>query len=278
MGYQLNKKIIWGINSENKNFGLGETFCLTPLFRYNRNSEMHFLNNEHGVKCYSVFDGMCHAKIFDDKSKVHHQVEPYGDISKERSDCHQVKNFLKIFGFEHDNYIPWIDLTPKDIINAKRALSIFKNPITISPVSGGHKNNCPNALSRMIPMEHWQQMIYQLKDLYGFDVICIASPDDIPPLEGVTMFTEFNYRQLTSIIKCCGIHIGIENGVFHAAVASGAKCFGIVPSFGWNGHLFFHSFAYTDDMWIHEPVRAKYYLFNQLNELINDVLGKGKLL
>lgn len=270
--YQLDKKFVWGINSENKNFGLGETFCLTLLFRYNRNSEMHFLNNEHGNRCASVFDGMCDIRIFDNPSDVHHQVAPYGDIRKERSDCHQVKNFLRMFGIEHDNYIPWIKFISKDIVEAKKALSVFKNPITISPVSGGYKIGCSNALSRMISMEHWQKTINTLVNEHGFDVICITSPDSIPSLNNVTMLTDFNYRQLAAIIHCCGIHIGIENGIFHAAVASGAKCFGIVPSFGWNGHLFFHSFAYTDDMWIHEQVRAKYYLFNQIDKLIEDVL------
>lgn len=273
MDYQYNKRIIWGINSENKKFGLGETFCLTPLFRYNRKSEMHFLNNEHGNKCASVFDGMCDIKIFDDPKLVNHQVLPYGDISKQKNGRHQILNFLEMFGIEHDNYIPWIDLQIEDLTRAKKLLANYKNPITIAPVSGGFSVGCSNALSRMISTEEWQKIVDYLNNS-GFDVIYITAPNNTIPLKDVNILTDFNYRELAAIMKICGIHIGVENGLFHAAVASGAKCLGIVPSFGWNGHLFFDSFAYTENMWIHEPNRVKYYLFDEINKLIKDLDAK----
>lgn len=267
---QINKNIVWGINSENKSFGIAETFFLTPLFRYNHNSEMQFLNNEHGKKCASIFKGMCKISLFDNPKDIHHQIEPYGDNSKHRHDQHQIKNFLDIFGFTHDNYIPWIDLSISDITRAKEQLSKYRNPITISPFAGGFSNNCPSALSRMIDIQEWQKIVDYLT-FKGFDVICLTAAHNNIQLDNVSTLFDFNFRQLAALIKICGVHIGIENGLFHAAIASGAKCFSIVPSFGFNGYINFCSYGYIDSMWIHEPNRVKYYLFNEVDKLLGDL-------
>jgi hypothetical protein len=126
----------------------------------------------------------------------------------------------------------------------------------------------------MAPLDRWQKIIDEYKHKYTF----IALSDEHKLFKNIEVL-DFNltFREIASIIKAAGLYIGVESGMHHLAIASGAMCVCFIQDeknweTSWRqGGIYVPNFLYTDDMWIHEPKRSYYLDFNSFDKL-KDIL------
>jgi ADP-heptose:LPS heptosyltransferase len=257
-----------------KNPLLGELMLYTPLYRYKKKTKFEILPTQRGKKVGSIFEGMTEVIYTDDPIDEEYTIKKYGKFEKPVFE-NVIKAWFKCFDIKHNNYIPWINFNLDDLVFGRNYLSKYKNPIIISPFAGGYNPKSQQRCDlRMAPLDRWQKTIDEYKNKYTF----IALSDEHKLFKNIEVL-DFNltFREIASIIKAAGLYIGVESGMHHLAIASGAMCVCFIQDkenwdTSWKqGGIYIPNFLYTDDMWIHEPKRSYYLDFNSFDKL-KDVL------
>lgn len=247
---------------------LGELMLFTPLYRYMNKTKFEIVPTSRGKKVASIFYGMTEVIYTDSPIDQEYTIKKYGKFEKPIFE-NTIKAWFKCFDIKHNNYIPWINFNLDDLVFGRNYLLKYKNPIIISPFSGGFNPKLQQPCNlRMAPLDQWQRIIDAYKDKYTF----IALSDEHRLLKNVEIL-DFNltFREVASVIKAAGLYIGVESGMHHLAIASGATCICFIAGLGWEGGVWMPNFLYTDDMWIHEPKRSYYLDFNSFDKL-RDIL------
>lgn len=248
--------------------GLGETFFYTVLCKKNPNIVIDIVKkNPNAYNIASVFNNI--AKF----NEIETYIEKDFNFYKSRlQGSHAVLNILDCCGMETDDYIPYIKLEQEEIDFGLKFCSNFEKPcIVFCPISGGYSNipKCSLALGKMLPPEKWKEIIQKLSKKYTI-LYCAMSKNQYK-IENTIECFDFPMRIQCSIMRACGKFLGIESGLTHAAVASGAFCHVLVPSFGYSNGLLFDNFSYKAEMWKYETCRVKYYHFQNHLEVLNNL-------
>lgn len=251
---------------------LGELMLITPLYRYKTKTKFETLPTPKGKKVGSIFEGMAEVIYTDNPINEEYTIKKYGKFEKPIFE-NVIKAWLKCFDMKHNNYIPWVNFNLNDLLFGRNYLSKYKNPIIISPFSGGYDPKLQQSCNlRMPSLDGWQKIIDEYKHKYTF----IAVSDEHKLLKNIEIL-DFNltFREIASIIKAAGLYIGVESGMYHLAIASGAMCVCLIQDkenweTSWRqGGIFMPNFLYTDDMWIHEPKRSYYLEYNSFDKINN---------
>lgn len=260
------KKITFGISDKPD---LGDLLLLTPLFKHNCDCTMQFTRTSRGVRFAELFEGLTNIEFVDNVLTDAEYYNKYGNLSKKLPLSHACKSYASIFGIETNDFIPYIKITEKDIRFADNFLKGLKNPITFAPVAGGlGVGDDSFARSKMLHPDNWNKITEELSK--NHDILYFSSSSKNFPVKNVINMFDLTYREMCAIFNKCKKHIGIENGLLHAAIASGSKVFAVVPGFGWNIGYYFPNYGYTDDMWNLEPKRCFYYLFNDYLKILEN--------
>ncbi len=252
--------------------GIESTFMATPIFRYNRNSTIQFYNTDRGRELAEIFNGMGKIEFVDEPIKLEDSISIFGQKSVGDDYIHICKMYVNAHNMRHDNYIPWMNFTIKEILWAKKYLSKFKNPVCICPVTGQFNRDFkPENHPRMMSLVSWHNIVGELKNL-GHEVLYFTKKDNLSPIADTFPVTDLSLRQMCALFKVSGIYIGLENGMHHGAVAAGATTFCFILDD--INKYFWPNTVYTDDMWIHEPKRVNYYTFNEVDRFLADFKGK----
>lgn len=246
--------------------GLAETFYFTVLCKVNPNIVIDVVKgNKNAHNVGSVFKNI--ARFEEIESYIEKDFNWYAPRLK---NSHSIFNILDMAGMETDNYIPYIKLDEEEINWGLQFCSQFeKPPIVLCPISGGFYNNCPLALGKMLSFETWDKICEELSRKYT--ILYFALSHNFHPIKHTFRCLDFSLRNQCSIMRACGKFIGIESGLTHAAVASGAFCHILVPSFGYSNGLLFDNYAYKPEMWKYETYRIKYYQFQDYLEVLNNL-------
>ena len=260
------KKIIYGIPDKPD---LGDTLLLTPLFKHNPGT-MEFNRTARGAQISELFRGLCDIKFVDKvKSEIEYFTE-YGDINKRDvpSLTHACKHYAKIFGVETDDFIPYIHLFDQDKLFADKFVEGLRDPITIAPVAGGFGMGNDNLMmTKMLSIDHWNELTAHISKHH--DILYFSSSSKNFPINNVINMSDLTVREMCAIMNRCKKNISIENGILHAAVASGAKVFALVSGFGWNPCNYFPNYGYTDDMWNKEEKRVFYFTLPHYKKILD---------
>ena len=91
-------------------------------------------------------------------------------------------------------------------------------------------------------------------------------------IKHTTKIFDMDIRKMCSIFNYCKFHLGIENGLLHAALASGSKTLCFVEGFGWNTGWLFTNYGYTENIWKNESCRAFYQLKSEFKSFDKFIL------
>jgi hypothetical protein len=239
----------------------GDTFLITPLFKNNDNFILELNDSVRGREIADIFKGMTEIEFVEQVMPEYYYFEKFG-VNQSSPFIHGCKRYLEIFGIKTNDYIPYIKLTDEDKEFAKNFLKDFKSPITISPIAGGYENNNDFfALEKMLSIDDWNFITEKLSpnhDILFFSKSGLKSNNF--NIKNTIKIFDMDIRKMCSIFNYCKLHIGIENGLLHAALASGSKTISFVEGFGWNTGWLFANYGYTKDMWINETCRSFYLL------------------
>lgn len=261
------KKITFGIPNKPD---LGDTLLITPLFKHNPGCTLEFERTAIATQNAALFEGLVNIKYVD---KVKTEAEYYemngGSIERRDRFGHACKAYASMMGMENeiDDFIPYIHITDTDKKFAKDFLSGLKNPITLTPIPGGFKKNCPAALSRMATQEMWNNITEKVSK--NHDILYFSEKETNFPIKNTIEIFGLTKREMCAIFNQCSCNLGIENGLLHACLASGGTNFILISGTANEGGLWFPNYGYTMDMWKYEPCRVFYILFKDYLTLLN---------
>jgi hypothetical protein len=244
--------------------GLAETFYYTTLCKINPNIVINPVKtNPNAYNIASVFNEIATIEEIDE-----YKWNDYTWYESRFPRDHSVFNILDMAGVSSDDYIPYIKLNDEELDWGLKFCAQFDKPaIALCPFSGGYHKNCPNALGKMAPIEVWNILLKELSKKYT--ILCFGIKNNNYPIDNTVQCLDFPIRRQCAIMRACGKFLGIESGLTHAAIASGAFCHVLVPSFGYSNGLLFDNYAYKPEMWKYENRRVKYYLIKDFMDALN---------
>lgn len=257
------KEIIYGIPDKPD---LGDTLLLTPLFKNNPGT-IEFNRTPRGVQISELFRGLANIKFVDKVLPESEYFTKYGDITKKLPLSHACKNYCSIFGVETNNFIPKVILAEEEKQFAREFIKDLKNPITITPITGAFPNDPQKTNTWMLNQEKWNELTAELSKKH--DILYFSGPGTKFPINNTIELFSMDVRKMCAIFNICGRNIGIENGLLHAAIASGATTYNLVHTFGWGYNIYAPNYIYTDDMWTNEPKRAFYFLMDDYKKILD---------
>jgi hypothetical protein len=243
---------------------LAETFYYTTLCKVNPNIVINPVKtNPNAYNIASVFKNIATIEEIDE-----YKWNDFTWYAPRLQLAHTVFNVLDMAGVQSQDYIPYIKLDEEEINWGLKFCSQFdKPPIVFCPIAGGYHKNCPNALGRMLNKEKWDIILKELSKKYT--ILYFARKNNSYKIDNAVKCTDFLIRNQCSIMRACGKFLGIESGLTHAAIASGAFCHVVIPSFGYHEGILYSNFAYIPEMWKFEQSRVKYYLFDNYLDILS---------
>ena len=243
---------------------LAETFYYTTLCKVNPNIIINPVKtNPNAYNIASVFKNIATIEEIDE-----YKWNDFTWYAPRLQLAHTVFNILDMAGVESQDYIPYIKLDEEEINWGLKFCSQFdKPPIVFCPIAGGYHKNCANALGRMLGKEKWDMILKELSKKYT--ILYFARKNNSYKIDNAVECTDFPIRNQCSIMRACGKFLGIESGLTHAAIASGAFCHVAIPSLGYHQGILYSNFAYVPEMWKFEQSRVKYYLFDNYLDILN---------
>ncbi len=250
--------------------GIESTFCVTPVFRYHRDGVIEFCDTERGRVLAEIFQGMGHIRFVDKPITIEEAFARYGNPRRQVHTDHICKMHVDAMAMGHNNYIPWMTFTLAELMAAKRFCGQFRSPICINPIAGGAVQD-PNGghETRMLPIHSWERIIDALKDQHDF--IYFTKEDNYIPIRGTHPVFHLSLRQMCAVYKIAQIVLSIDNGLYHGAIAAGARVHCFVPMD--QRKYYAPNFVYTPDMWWDEPKRVEYYSYSGVDGLIRELGG-----
>ena len=246
--------------------GIGDNMQITPIFKHFRNSTIEIVNNEQGYRAAEIYKGMATIVMKDNPIRQEKSFEIYGNPNKHNAFENGAQNYLNIFSITDVTPIPWIVLTTEELLWARSFLSLFKNPLGFCCTNSNFKNPSGIDYYKQFPFHMWKEIleVYQKR----YDILQFASiSDEIIGYPGVIPIYGLTLRQAASCFKIIGRYLGIDTGLYHLALAAGAKVKTLVPTFGFAPNYYFPNWSYTPEMFGGE-CRAQYYLFEDYKRLM----------
>lgn len=244
---------------------------VTPIFRYHRDGIIEFHDTERGRQLATIFEGMGHIRFVEEPITIEESFRLYGDIRKQNHQAHICKMHVDSLCMGHNNYIPWINLRPDEVLWAKHFCAQFKNPVVLNPMAGGAVQDPHGGHDgRMLPIKGWQRIV---DALYGqYDFIYFTKEDNHLPIKKTHPIFHFTFRQMCAVFKVAQVCLGIENGLHHGAIAAGAhsRCFINLDM----KTFFAPNTFYLPQMWWDEPRRVEYYAYSGVDGLIQELSGR----
>lgn len=252
------------------NPGISEFPCITPICKINPNITIEVArNNIRAHNIASIFRGMANI-IETDNPNPDTDIDCY---PKEKPFAHMCEIFMDIFGIQSDDLIPYVLLTDKEIDDAFRFIKNYNKPcIVFNPICGGSFSNDSLSKIKMLDFDKWEEIFKIISDRYT--ILHVGLSHKFAPINYTIPTLDLNIRELSALMFVCGKFIGVESGMTHLAVASGAFCHVVIPSFGYiaadanNGSLF-SNYGYIDSMWKYQPKRIRYYLKKDYKNIEN---------
>jgi hypothetical protein len=257
---------------------IGDNICLTPIFKYFKNSTIEIHDTEIGRnKVAKIFEGI--AKVVFKKEPISYwdAIKSYGDISKFNPNIYVVQNYFNIFGIENTSLIPYIILRDEEIEWAKGFLRQYENPIVFSPMTKNgrflfkkeYSNISEQEWDRQLPYKEWYKVIEVAKD--KFSLLQFNHEEDSLNHPNITNIKGLNIREIAACCKLIGKYLGVDTGIKNLALSVGCSGQIIVPSFGKYYDYNFPSWNLPSDYFPKEQI-VKYYLFSELDKLIEDII------
>lgn len=261
------KNIIFGVQEGS----LGDAIMLLPVV----NQSNFILQTDSYNNRYEIFKENCRIDIVKPEELIREEksIELFGDKTKISPPRNACVKWCDVFGINTSNYIPSINLTKNEENWANNFISQFKKPVIVfTPVCAGYKDNPDEIRSfKVFPFGFWKIIIGILSVKY--DILYVCKENEYVPFDGnYTPILDLGIRQTAALLNKSGIYLGIDTGIRHLAIASKAKEYTLVPTYGWGPNYYFPCFGYTKELWINEECRSNYYLFQEWQRLIGDLL------
>lgn len=262
-----NKKIIFGVQDGS----LGDAVNLLPVV----NQSNFTLQTDNYNTRYQIFQENCPIEIVCENELIREEksIELFGDVTKKQPLIHSCINWCNIFGINTNDYIPKINITTHEKIWAATFCKRFTKPIIVfTPVCAGFAKDPTDARKfRTFPFEYWVKILDALSDKY--DIIYCSKEDEYVAFNGkYTPVLNLDVRKTAALLNYSKLYLGIDTGVQALAVASGATIHTLVPTFSWGPNYYFPCFGYVKEMWLNEPCRSNYYLFQDWQRVISNLL------
>ncbi len=278
----MKKKII--ADMKDNSSGCGEIFSFTAVARQS-DLTLRFPIEEKWGKQHEIFEGL--AKIeFLPRDKLIYFEESWAQFGNKKpkfhKDMHYIQNNLELYGLDQSDYLPSIILTETELKTAEDKLKNIKNPVCFMPMAGNWRKNDLTAIYRMLDRETWDIIINELKNEFTF--LYISKLDNFINYrqENVIPFFGASLREVCSILAVVKRSLGIENGLAHASIASGATHLSFNQSYDKNKYYHFDNFSYESSAFKDGKVRAKYFSHEnigstkKLNSLIDLIYEEFK--
>lgn len=192
---------------------------------------------------------------------------------KRMEQTHTSVNIADQLGISTNDFIPYIKLDDEEIEAGHRFTAQFDKPcIVIAPMTGAYSKGCLAARGRALNLKYWEEILPILAKKYT--ILYFTVKENYIPISHTTPVFEPNLRFKMAVMHSARKFIGNEGGFTHLAIAAGAMCFIMVPTFGYmnfdNGNGFlFNCTAFRDNMWINETKRVKYLLHENYKQVLN---------
>jgi ADP-heptose:LPS heptosyltransferase len=262
------KEIVFGIPSS---VSVGDFLTLNPTMTQNKNSTLQFVPCKRSLELADLYLGVCKIQFVEENEIVYQQkaTEIYGDKSLSNPFEHACINFLNIFKYNTDNFLPKIKFYDFDFQFAQSFLSSrFKKPICINMVCGNYKDKLDyDTQYRMMAFEKWQAII-NILNKKGYDILHFGKKDTIiEGINGVKYVNDLSIRQTAACFNHIKTLITLDSGPHHLALASMAKVYCLHPS-DRPGYLS-QNYHYDNRFWKKEERRVFYDNFEKnFNNLI----------
>ena len=244
---------------------LGDTLLLTPVFKNNPGT-MEFNRTARGAQISELFRGLCDIRFVDKVLPESEYFTRYGNITKKQPLNHACKNYCSIFGVETNDFIPKIILTEDEKQFAREFTKDLRNPITITPITGIFPNDPQKTATWMLSQEKWNELTAELSKKH--DILYFSKSGTDFKINNTIELFGMDVRKMCALFNICGRNIGIENGLLHAAIASGATTYNLIQGYSWGYNIYAPNYIYTPDMWQNEPKRAFYFLLNDYKKIL----------
>lgn len=232
---------------------LGDFIFTTALFREKRGI-LQIGRSDGSTALAPAVESVCDFQLMEEGT-----VKSDLNMSLDRETHHAVQ-ILNYCGLKGANPIPRIFPRQLQLERMRWKLAGIKNPIVFHPLTINVIPTCSTTGYRDIPLT-WIEPIIKALHGYGFTPITFVSiaREQYPQFPGVGYFK----TTLDEFLAGCalvGRYIGIDCGVLHTMIAVGGKVLGLVPP---HDYLYFPhgNYLWTENLWTHEPVRAKYLEF-----------------
>lgn len=239
--------------------GIGDNLIFTPIFKKIKNATIEMLDHPDCRRVASLFDGMADVE-FVDKPRGCPEKHITGHIAQDKLDG---------LGITDINCIPWTITTDFDYAWGSYHLRRFyvgKPFIAFAANNNGSSNPDDwQAHYRLFP--NWQEIIDEFAKKYT--VLQFGLSRSITPFKNTIPIVDLSINQLKGCYKYIGKYIGIDTGDYHLMIAVGGESHVLVPPpSSFYSHRQWHYIPY---FWKEEPVRVKYYPFDEYKKILNAI-------
>ncbi len=229
---------------------LGDSLCLTPLFKKEKGVVTMLLNPKTEKVLSKIYDGIADVEFVDN---------PVPACPETNEDVCYSQRILNHFNIRDVNAIPFVKVRPEELEWAKEFLKNYPNPIAFNPTVGSPTGH-PLADYRVIPNQLAQRIVKSLDSL-GLTVLHFGLSSNYQKFENTIPILDLTIRQLIACYFVIGRYVGADTGDYHLMLATGGLATVWVPPSIWHynhkKHLYF-SYAWKD-----EPPRVTYVLMDK---------------
>lgn len=234
---------------------LGDTLCLTPLC-FARKTLVN-LTPFHAPRLASLFDGIAEVKISG-------RVLPY-NATKERNQFAQ--RILNYYNVSEVNCIPKILIFEKELEEARKILSKYKNPIIFNNYSVILKDSEKSAKHRRLPSEH-EKAVLAILVKQEYDILRFRWKPEAAD-ERINMIIGLDLRVQAACYSLINKYIGIDSGDYYLMLAAGGKAIIFVNNTDNSIPYYQEDWLFLKNLWKNEKVRVKYLKFNDFRAVEN---------
>jgi ADP-heptose:LPS heptosyltransferase len=174
-----------------------------------------FLNNPNVYRVYRNNSAYFYDEHIKDKEVKFVCMEPYRSHGFLTESEHLTKSWCEINNIKWTGPLPELYMTPLEIQRIQNAVDTSK-PILVFQPYGGFNRDLKYSWNRDIPPNQAQEVVRRLSDTYN--VFQLSRTDQLP-INGATIFSSDNIRDLFALIAISSKRIGIDSFMQHCAAA-----------------------------------------------------------